>query len=89
VEARSAGGIAAEAGLTPKTSFDLSYAFEYTDEETLTRLLLAPAGIAKLVGPSREQEAKGKILEGLASRRTAEGGYRLENEFPFVIAEAP
>ena len=80
--------LAAQAGLEPGESFDTSYAFEYPDEETLGRMLLAPAGIAALVGPEREQEVKDAIVTGLASHRQPDGSYRLENEFHFLIARA-
>jgi SAM-dependent methyltransferase len=79
-------GIAAQAGLSPVSAFDLRYAFEYPDPETLGRLMMAPAGIAKLVGPDREPQVRREIVERLASNRTADGGYRLENEFRFLLA---
>jgi SAM-dependent methyltransferase len=80
--------IAAEAGLIPQSTFDLSWAYEYPDEEELARAMLAPAGLGELVGPERENEVRGRIVEALAPFRTPEGGYRLENEFHFLIASA-
>jgi SAM-dependent methyltransferase len=80
--------LAAQAGLEPGESFDTRYAFEYPDEGTLGRMLVAPAGIAALVGPEREEEVKDAIVEGLAPYRTPDGGYRLNNEFHFLIARA-
>lgn len=80
--------LAAQAGLTPERSFDITWAYEYPDEETLGRALLAPAGLATLAGPEREQDVKRAIIEGLAPYRTPAGGYRLENEFHFLIAHA-
>jgi SAM-dependent methyltransferase len=79
---------ATNAGLAPEEAFDHSWAYEYPDEETLGRAMMAPAGIAALVGPEREDEVGAAIVEGLASYRTPEGGYRLENEFHFLIARA-
>jgi len=81
-------GMASEACLTPEDAFDTSWACIYPDEETLGRALVAPAGIAELVGRSREDELKASIVEGLASYRTQDGGYRLENEYHFLIARA-
>jgi SAM-dependent methyltransferase len=81
-------GIAAEAGLTPTEAFDLSWAFEYPDEETLGRAMMAPAGIAELAGPERESEIRAAIVEGLAPYRSPDGRYRLENDFHFLIASA-
>jgi hypothetical protein len=80
--------IAAEAGLVPRSSFDLSWAYEYADEDELARAMLSPAGLGELVGPERRDEVQRQIVEALAPCRTPEGGYRLENEFHFVIASA-
>jgi SAM-dependent methyltransferase len=80
--------LAAEAGLTPESGFDTMWAYEYPDEETLGRALLAPAGLATLAGPEREQDVKGAIIDGLAHYRNTAGHYRLENEFHYLIARA-
>ena len=80
--------LAAKAGLEPENAFDATWAYEYPDEDTLRRALVAPAGIAVLVGPSREQEVKDAIVAGLATRRTPDGSYRLHNEFHYLIARA-
>jgi SAM-dependent methyltransferase len=80
--------IAIRAGLTPDSAFDASWAYEFPDAQTLRRALVAPAGIALLVGAEREEEVKDAIVQGLASKRTPEGGYRLENEFHYLVARA-
>jgi hypothetical protein len=80
--------LAAKAGLEPENAFDATWAYEYPDEDTLRRALVAPAGIAVLVGPSHEQEVKDAIVAGLATRRTPDGSYRLHNEFHYLIARA-
>ena len=80
--------MATEAGLTPETAFDTSWPFEYPDEAALGRAMMAPAGIAELVGRSREEAVKAEIVEALAAYRAPEGGYRLENEFHYLIARA-
>ncbi len=80
--------LATEAGLTPVEAFDIRYAFEYPDGETLGRLLVAPAGIAALVGPEREAEVRSAIVAGLRPFRGTDGRYRLENEFHFLLARA-
>lgn len=80
--------IATQAGLTPERAFDTTWAYEYPDGETLRRALVAPAGIAVLVGPDHEEEVKDAIVAGLASHRTSHGGYRLQNEFHYLIARA-
>jgi SAM-dependent methyltransferase len=79
---------ASEAGLTPESVLDVAYAYEYPDEEALGRLLMAPMGLAKLVGPEREDAVRREIVEALARFRTPEGGYALRNEFHTLIARA-
>jgi SAM-dependent methyltransferase len=80
--------IATRAGLRPESSFDESWAYEVKDHETLGRLMVAPAGIAALVGPEREDEVKKAIVDGLAPYRRPDGGYRLQNEYHYLIARA-
>jgi SAM-dependent methyltransferase len=80
--------IAVDAGLTPTESFDASWAYEYPDSDTLARALVAPAGLAVLVGVDREDEVRAAIVEGLAPHRLADGNYRLENEYHYLIAHA-
>ena len=80
--------LAETAGLQPREAFDVSWAYEYADDEELGRALVAPAGIAALVGPEREGELRARIVDTLRHCRTPSGGYRLENEFHFLIATA-
>jgi hypothetical protein len=80
--------VAERAGLIPGEAFDLSWAYEYPDAATLGRAMMAPAGISRLVGPEREDEVRAAIVEGLEPYRTPAGGYRLENEFHFLLATA-
>ena len=80
--------IAGEAGLRPGEAFDAPCALEYPDEATLGRLMMAPAGVATLVGPEREPEVRAQMVEALAPFRTADGGYRLDNEFHYLVARA-
>lgn len=80
--------LATRAGLEPGEAFDITWAYEYPDSETLGRAMLAPAGIAALVGPEREAEVRAAIVEGLERFRTEHGSYRLQNEFRCLIASA-
>jgi SAM-dependent methyltransferase len=80
--------IATQAGVEPVSAFDTTWAYEYPDEDTLRRALVAPAGIALLVGPSREEEFKDAVVEGLSTHRAQDGSYRLHNEFHYLIARA-
>jgi SAM-dependent methyltransferase len=80
--------LAGEAGLRPETAFDTRFAYHFPDEATLRRAMVAPAGLAVLVGPEREQAFKDAVAEGLAPYRSPEGAYRLESEFHCLIARA-
>jgi SAM-dependent methyltransferase len=80
--------LAVDAGLTPVEAFESSWAYSYPDDETLASALVAPAGLALLAGPEREDELKTAIVEGLERYRAADGSYRLENEYRYLIARA-
>jgi SAM-dependent methyltransferase len=80
--------LATEAGLTPESAFETSWAFEYPDEQTLGRALIAVAGLGVLAGAGREETLRAAIVEGLAPYRAANGSYRLSNEFHYLIARA-
>ncbi len=80
--------IATRAGLTPEQTFDTTWPVRYNDEDTLRRALVAPAGIAVLVGPDHEDQVKVEIAKGLERHRTEDGSYRLQNEYHFLIARA-
>jgi hypothetical protein len=80
--------IAIQTGLTPEQAFDTTWPVRYHDEDTLRRALVAPAGIALLVGPDHEEQVKDEIAKGLERYRTEDGGYRLQNEYHFLIARA-
>ena len=80
--------VANAAGLAPARTFDSTWAYEYADEETLRTALAAVAGLADIVGAEREEVLKDAIAVGCGPYRTHDGGYRLENEFHFLLAHA-
>ena len=80
--------LATQAGLAPQDAFDTSWAFEYPDEDTMRRALTAPAGLALLVGPAREEQFKNALSAGLANHLQPDGSYRLQNAYHFLIARA-
>jgi SAM-dependent methyltransferase len=80
--------LATRAGLRPRDEFDVTWATEYPDAETLGRASVAVAGLALLAGPEREDELKAAVVEGLAPYRRRDGSYRLTNEYRFLIATA-
>jgi SAM-dependent methyltransferase len=80
--------MAAEAGLAARSVFDTTWPYEYPDEETMVRGLLSAGGlalVAEAVGGDTVQTA---IADSLAPYRNPNGGYRLENEWHFVVASA-
>ena len=80
--------LAAQAGLTPESEFDTTWAFEFPDAEMLGRAMVAVAGLAAIVGPEREPELKHAIVDGLAHYRRADGSYLFSNEYHYLIARA-
>jgi SAM-dependent methyltransferase len=80
--------IARRAGLAPEGAFDTTWAYEYADEDTLQRALVAPAGISVLIGPTREEGFKDAIARRLSTHRGQDGSYRLHSEFHYLIARA-
>jgi SAM-dependent methyltransferase len=80
--------LATRAGLEPETTFDTTCAYVFDDAETIRRAMVAPAGIALLVGPDREDEVKDAIQHGLVTYRADHGSYRLQNTFHSLIARA-
>jgi len=80
--------MATEAGLAPESAFDLSWAYHYADEQALARGMLAAGDIAVAAGPSREDAVRTAIVDALAPYRTPSGGYRLRNEWHYLIARA-
>jgi SAM-dependent methyltransferase len=81
-------GIAERAGLTPASTFDTSWAYEFPDGDTLATSMLAAGGLVEVIGPAREAEARAVIAESLAAFRSDDGRYRLENEWHFLVATA-
>jgi SAM-dependent methyltransferase len=80
--------IATAAGLTPESSFDTAWAYEYPDEDALARAMLAPGLVVEAIRVAGEQPIRVAILEALEPYRTADGGYRLENEWHYLLARS-
>ncbi|HSJ16803.1 MAG TPA: class I SAM-dependent methyltransferase [Solirubrobacterales bacterium] len=81
-------GIATEAGLSPRTAFDFSYAIEYPDEEVLADRMLSAGGVVEAVRESREDAVRSAIVESLTAYRLEDGSYRLENEWHYLVTTA-
>jgi SAM-dependent methyltransferase len=80
--------MAAEAGLMPRSAFDVRWAYEYPDEEALVRGMLAAGGLALVAEAEGGDAVRTAILESLAPYRTPSGGYRLDNEYHYVVASS-
>jgi SAM-dependent methyltransferase len=80
--------LAGQAGLVPGEAFDVTWSYAYADDAEAADALVAPGGIATVVGPEREPELRAAVLEAIAPMRTGTGGYQLENEWHVVIAHA-
>ena len=80
--------LATEAGLKPGSAFDRDWAYDYPDEQTLVRGMLAAGGIALVAEAAGGDLVQRAIVDALAPCRTATGGYRLENEWHFLLASA-
>ena len=80
--------LATEAGLTPESELDTTWAYEYPDAETLGRAMVAVGGLAVIAGPAREHELEDAIVNGLAPCHQVDGSYRLSNQYHYLIARA-
>lgn len=79
--------LASAAGLRPREAFDVSWAYEYEDDEALAAGLLAAGGVGEAAG-DREPEVRRVLVDLLAPYRGPAGGYRLENSWHFLVATA-
>jgi SAM-dependent methyltransferase len=80
--------LATSAGLEPDHAFDVRWAYEFADQEALTRGMMSAGGFGAIVGADRQEATRDAIVEALAGCRTREGGYRLDNEWHCLIARA-
>jgi SAM-dependent methyltransferase len=81
-------GIAAAAGLTPTLAFDTRWAYEYADDAALARSMLSAAYPVIAMEVAGEEPVRKAILAGLERHRRADGTYRLENEWHYLVATA-
>jgi SAM-dependent methyltransferase len=80
--------LARDAGLEPQTAFDLSWAFIYDGEDDLAAAMLSAGPMREAAAVLTEEGLRDVIVQALEPYRTAEGGYRLTNEWHFLIARA-
>jgi SAM-dependent methyltransferase len=81
--------IATEAGLTPGDAFELTYAFDYPDRESLVRRLSSPGPVVLAIEHAGEPRVAEAIAHGLEPFRRDDGSYRLMNQWRYLVATAP
>ena len=81
-------GLARLAGLRPGRTGEIEVPYELPDQATLERALLAPGGAVPAIEHSGERAVRNAIVEAAAPFRRADGSYRFENRFRYLIAVA-
>jgi SAM-dependent methyltransferase len=79
--------LASEAGLEPRTTFDVRWAYEFDGEAELARAMMSAGGFGAIVG-ERQGEARDAIVDALSVCRTPDCGYRIENTWHSLVARA-
>jgi SAM-dependent methyltransferase len=77
--------LAADAGFDVEIVADASGPFSYPSEEIAMRALLSSGPAVSIVHHAGERAVAAAILEGIAPYRKADGSYRFENTWRFVI----
>ena len=89
VAARSARGHRGRGGPDAAASASTSVRPSSTrTSETLVRGMLSPGGVTEAIRRSGEGAVADAILDALAPFRRPDGGYRLENEWHFLLTRA-
>jgi SAM-dependent methyltransferase len=81
-------GIAEQAGLNPESAFDLSWTYAYHGDDDMSAAMLSPGPMREAAGVLTEDGLREVIVSSLEPYRTPAGGYRLANEWHFLIARA-
>jgi SAM-dependent methyltransferase len=79
--------MAREAGLEPVDAFDERWAYAYDDEEAILRHMLAAGGAVAAVERAGREAAEAAIADAVAPYRRADGSYRLENEWHYLVTQ--
>ena len=77
-----------EAGLTTVEADYVEIAEEYPDLETLLRAWLSIGPVRLAVRNAGEDAVREALGAGFAPLRTSNGGYRVEDEYRYVMAQA-
>jgi hypothetical protein len=80
--------LAQTAGLIPGEVKKVDCPWEYPDEQTALRGLLSSGPAIRAIQHTDEATVRDVILKTLEPFKTATGGYRLENNYRYMIATA-
>ena len=78
--------LAAAAGMAVTERVDVVTVWEYPDEESMLRGVLAPGPAVRAIEAAGEDAVRSRVRAALAPFRMRDGGYRLENTFVYVVA---
>jgi len=77
-----------DAGLAPREVVDVDAPFVYVDLDAALRGALSAGPAAQAIDRAGEDSVREAVAESLAPFRLSSGGYRLENTFRCLIADA-
>jgi SAM-dependent methyltransferase len=81
-------GLVRDAGLTPDGFHAVSVPWTWADEGTALRGLISAGPAVRAIEAAGEEATRDAVRVAIAPYRRADGGYRLENEFVFLVARA-
>jgi SAM-dependent methyltransferase len=79
--------LATEAGMTPGIVETVDCPWEYPDEKTALRGLLSSGPAIRAIQHAGEEVVRDVVLSVIAPFKTNSGGYRLKNNFRYMIAK--
>lgn len=80
--------VALQAGLAPRVVETVACPWDYPDEATALRGLLASGAAVRAIQVKGEDVVRGAILDALAPFKPRSGGYHLSNSLRYLIAAA-
>ncbi|MCC6949378.1 MAG: class I SAM-dependent methyltransferase [Bradyrhizobiaceae bacterium] len=80
--------LAAEAGLAPLAVVDVDCPWIYPNLATALRGMLSAGPVQRAIRASSEEAVRSAVTEAIAPYRTADGRYRLNNKFRYLLAQA-
>jgi SAM-dependent methyltransferase len=80
--------LAREAGLDPGPPGEVDVPYEVPDQATLERALRVDSGMLGAIDHAGEEAVRRVVVEAAAPFRRADGSYRFENRFRYLVAQA-